>query len=126
MDLSNIKTGERILEIVHPSTGEKVGVRVSAVSILDPKLKRIKKQILDRRLALERKNSGFKSDDIETNLSELLFAALTGWEWYGKDVMFHGVKPDFNKENVFKVFSELEWFQTQVNEFINETSAFFA
>jgi hypothetical protein len=126
MDLSTIKPSERILEIVHPSTGEPIGVRVTAISITDPSLKQAKKRILDRRLSLEQKGKGFKADDIESNLSELLFASLTGWDWYGKDVSFHGEKPQFNKVNVTKVFQELEWFQTQVYDFVNETSAFYA
>jgi len=135
MDLSQIKTGDRTIEILHPATGEKLGVRVNLVSIDDERLTKAKRVITDRRLYLEARGKVFKAEEIEENKINLLFAAMTGWEWYAQQATddtpaidaptFHGEIPEFNRRNVNAVLYELAWFNDQVNEAIGETKAFF-
>lgn len=140
-DISNIKTGERAVEINHPGTGEKLGLRVNLVSIDDDRLVKIKRKITDKRLYLEARGKTFKAEEIEENRTDLLIAAITGWEWYKQEAVkddkgkvikdevecptFHGEVPDFNRRNVLAVISELGWFGDQVNAEIGEVSSFF-
>ena len=124
MDLANIKPVERIIDIVHPSTGEKIGVSVSVLSINDEKMASIKRRIQNKRLELERRGKSFKADDLEENEMELLVTAVTGWNWEG-DVDFHGEKPAFNEKNIKAVFTELTWFKQQIMEAIGDEKAFF-
>ena len=124
MDITELKPTERFIEIVHPANGKELGIKVSILSINDVKLKKIKRRIQDERLRLEARGKSFKSEDIEENLNDVLFNAITGWEWYG-DVDFNGEKPLFNQKNVKDVFEELPWFKTQVEEAITDEQAFF-
>lgn len=142
-DISQIKTGDRKIEILHPATGEKLGVRVSLLSIDDERLMKAKRAITDRRIYLEARGKSFKAEEIEENKTNLLFAAMTDWEWYAQPEVrdpsdakiiitpavecpsFHGEIPEFSRRNVIAVLAELSWFNDQVNEAVSETKAFF-
>lgn len=137
MDITSVKPNESILSIVHPATGKNLGIVISLLSISDPKMKKIKRQIQDRALQLQRKGKGFDSAQLDENENVLLFNAMTGWTWgtptddEGKEIpgetpaLFHGETPAFTKENVFKVFNELEWFRDQIDEKVSDTKSFF-
>lgn len=124
MELSDIKTTERMIEITHPKTGENLGIQVSLMAINDPRMKKIKRKIQDQKLHLEVRGKNFKSEDIEENTYAVVFAAMTGWQW-GKDATFKGKKPEFNRANVIEVFNELPWFLGQIDEAIGDEKAFF-
>jgi hypothetical protein len=124
MDLSSVKPVERIVQITHPGTGVELGVSVSIMSIADERMKKIKRAIQDRRLALQQRGKNFKSDDLEENGCQLVFNAMTGWEWTG-EASFQGSKPAFNFATVQKVFEELPWFRNQLEEAISDEAAFF-
>jgi hypothetical protein len=124
VDLATIKPADRKIEIVHPGTKEPIGVRVSLMSYDDERLKKVRRQITDRRLADQQKNKPLKSDEAEENGNKLLFAAMTGWEWYD-GATFKGEMPDFTPRNVSEVFSELPWFRAQVDTAVADEESFF-
>lgn len=124
MDLANLKPVERMIDILHPSTGEKIGVSVTVLSINDEKMAAAKRRIQNKKLELERRGKTFKADDLEENEMELLTTAITGWNWEG-DVDFHGEKPVFNEKNVKAVLKELTWFKQQIMEAVGDEKAFF-
>lgn len=123
MDISTLVPNERIIEIKHPANDEKLGIRVTIVSLNDNKTKQIRRQFINKRLELEKKGKSFKADDIEENETDLLIASMTGWDWY--DAEFHGEKLDFNESNIKKVFRELPWFKDQISEAVSDEKAFF-
>lgn len=124
MDLANLKPVERMIDILHPSTGEKIGVSVTVLSINDEKMATAKRRIQNKKLELDRRGKTFKADDLEENEMELLTTAITGWNWEG-DVDFHGEKPAFNEKNVKAVLKELTWFKQQIMEAVGDEKAFF-
>lgn len=138
-DLASIQTNDRTIEITHPGSGERIGVRVSLMHIDDERLAKIKRNITDRRLYLEARGKTFKAEEIEENKNNLLFGAMTGWEWYnptgkpddeGYDAeaapSFEGDdQPEFNRKTVTAVLTKLVWFSDQVNEAVGDTKAFF-
>lgn len=131
MDLSELKPSERMVEILTPGTKKPLGVRVSILHINDERLKKIKRQFQDERYRLEARGKQFKAETIETNLNELTFAAMVGWEWYSptgddKDrAKFKGEVPEFNKRNVLEIFDQLPWFRDQIGEEMGDDEAFF-
>lgn len=124
MDLSKIKSSERIIEIVSPKDGSELGVRVTLVSLNDPKLTKIKRKIQDERIRLQSRGKDFKAEDIEDNKNTLIFNAVTGWDW-SKDATFHGEKPQFNLTNFNNVTKELPWFRDQIEKAFEDEEAFF-
>lgn len=131
MDISTVKPVSRHIEIKHPATGEPIGVRVEVVSVDDERLTPIKRKIQDRSMYLQQRSKTFKSDEIEENTRELLWTATIGWEWYSPtgeeadQATFEGNVPEFNVKNFNKVTKALPWFQSQINEEVGETKAFF-
>ena len=131
MDISDIKTVDRTVEIRHPKSGEPLGIRLKIMSLDDERLAPMKRKLLDRRLYLEARGKTFKADEIEENKINLMIAAITDWEWYKPEgateaPSFHGeADPDFNRKNVAAILTELPWFAEQVGEAAGETESFF-
>src|SRR6185437_11897261 len=104
-DISAYKPSERTIEIVSPGRNpQKIGVRVSLMSIADERMKGIKRRITDRKLFLDARGKHFKSVELEENSDDVSFEAMTGWEWYkvdkngnesadGEQTTFHGSVP---------------------------------
>ena len=103
MDICEIKPVEREIEIVHPKSGEPLGIKVTVLSLNDPKMASLKRRIINQRLDLERRGKTFKADDIEENNVSLLIAAMVDWKWEGES-SFMGEKPEFNEKNIKAVF----------------------
>jgi len=126
MDIANIVPTEKTVEIRHPADENlPLGIRVSVMSATDPRMKGIKRAVQDAKLRLDARNKHFKADELETNLHNMVFAAMTEWDWYGENANFEGEKPEFNKANVFKIFAKLEWFLDQLIEAIQDEKSFF-
>lgn len=123
MDLAEIKPSERIIEILHPSTGENLGITVSIISLNDERAATVRRRIQNKRIELERRGKTFKASDIEENEMELLMVAITGWDW-GEN-QFHKETPAFIEKNVKTVLKELPWFKKQIMEAIDDEKAFF-
>ena len=128
-DIDDIRSNERVIEILHPRTREPVGIRVTIVSVDDEKLSKLKRSIQDRRMYLEARGKTFKAEEIEENGLNLKVAAMTGWEWYApegkKQANYKGRVPDFTRKDVTEVLTEKKWFGDQINTAIGETEAFF-
>lgn len=137
-DLANLKPKPRTLEILHPATGANLGVRMTVVSVDDDRLRKVKRDLRNKRLALEQRGKSFTAKEEEENMQDLLIAACIGWEWYnptgsegneGFDAEempeFEGEVPQFNPRNFKRVVEALPWFGTQISAFISETKDFF-
>jgi len=138
MDIASIKPSERMVEIVHPKTEKPIGIRVSVMSMTDERMKKIRRAIQNEKLRLDARGKNFKAEDVEANQNDLLFSAMTGWQWYNPtgekndkdfdadaDATFHGKKPEFTKQNVIAVLTELEWIADQISAAISDEKAFF-
>ena len=140
-NLAAIKPSERTIEIVHPGTKANIGLRIELISIDDDRMKAIRRKILDRRLHLEARGKHFKAEEIEENRDELVFAAMTGWEWYEREEerdlngnvivaridqpTFEGNVPNFDKRTVLAVFKKLPWLRDQLDKAMSDDRAFF-
>lgn len=127
-ELSTILPAERIVNIRDPH-GNETGITVTLMSIDDDRMKRIKRQIQDEKIRLNNRNKDFKAEDVEENSRNLIFNAMTGWNWGldadGEQNTFRGKVPGFTKPEVFEVFTTLSWFQQQLVEEISDTKSFF-
>ena len=138
-ELTTIQTDDRTIEITHPGTGERIGIRVGVMHIDDERMAKIKRMITDRRLYLEARGKTFKAEEIDENKNNILFNSMTFWEWYNPtgdegdegydaDAMpsFEGEQhPEFTRKTVSAVLKKLSWFSDQVNESVGDTKAFF-
>lgn len=131
MEIGELKPQTRDVELLHPKTGEPIGVRVSVLSIEDEALKSVKRQILNGKLTAEQKGKHLKADDIEGNLDAILLAAVKEWCWYNptdnddNHPTLDGERsPELNPRNLKKLLA-VESLRAQVNEAISDTQAFY-
>lgn len=138
MDISEIKSGERQVDVLSPGKKEPIGLRIGILHINDPKLKKLKQRIRDENYRLEARGKSLKSADVEDNLVELTYQSMTSWEWYNptgvkgdegydpdSDGNFRGAKPEFNKKNVVDVFEACPWLIEFIGQEVSDDSAFF-
>lgn len=123
MEISILKPVERIVDILHPGTGEPMNIKVGIVSLNDEKTKLVRRKIQNKRIDFEKRGKSFKADDLEDNEIELLINCITSWDW--SDNTFHDAVPEFNEKNVKQVLKELPWFKSQVVDAIGDEKAFF-
>ncbi len=123
MDIGKLTTTERICEIKHPVTGDDLGIKVIMVSIDDPRMKKLKREIANRSQQLQMRNKAFTAEDLEKNFRRVVFTALVGWDWYG-EVEFDGRKPAFNEHEFNAICDRLPWFQQQLEERLDEKASF--
>lgn len=141
MNLADLKPVARTFEIMKPGKVKKpIGIRVTAVSIEDDKLKRLKRQIANERQRLDARGKYFKADELEANQDEMLFQTITGWEWYGQEEIkdadgkviqeaielpdYNGSQLTFNRAN-FNTMIAHSWFKDQLMIEVTETEDFF-
>lgn len=123
MDLAKIKPSERIVDILHPESGEKIGVSVQLISLRDEKLAAVRRRIQNKNIEFQKRGKTMKAVDIEENEMDLLVACITGWNW--GDNLYNGETPQFCEKNVRDVLNDLPWFKQQIVEAIDDEKAFF-
>lgn len=123
-DLSELVPVERVIDILSPGRGEKIGLKVTLIHLADEELEATKRKFIDRKLKLQARGKQFDARDIQANEQELLFRAVKGWEW-APGLTFEGEKPDFNRQNFVKVIKKFPWIQDQLNEQMVDNEAFF-
>lgn len=131
-DISTIKMNDRKIEILHPGTGEPIGVRCTVCAVDDERLEKIRHSITNARLEMERKAKKFTADMIEENSLRLAEAAIIEWEWYDTGngegpASFEGdTDPECNPRNKRRVFAALPWFAEQIADEIRDSKDFFS
>lgn len=137
-NIAQLKTGAKTLEILHPGTQEPIGIRVFHVHIDDEKMQTLKRSITNRRNQLEARGKGFKFDEVEENMHNLIRTGVTGWEWYnptGKegdegydpDAMpdFNGEILEYNTKNLMTMVKGYPWFKDQISVSMGDLAGFF-
>ena len=123
MDLSTIAPSTVPLEIRNPGTGKATGLVLNLLSMESDAVKKVKRANTNK--AINRRNRKLTADDLEENSLDLLVATVASWEWKGDAAWTGGKKPECKPEIVREVLS-LSWIRSQVEEVINDESAFFA
>lgn len=123
MDIASIKADSRAVEITHPATGEKLGIRITLLPDTDPKVKKVQREFQNRQFA--NRKMKLTAEQLESNTFESLVAAVSGWEWYGEDAVFEGEKPEFSDENVRRVLKKAVFIKEQLLDEFNNREAFY-
>lgn len=122
-DISTIQAKLKTLEIVHPASEEKIGLRIVVRPDSHPDVKKAQRKNLDAQLGSRK--SKLSAAQVDRNTMALLVAAVDSWEWYGEDTNFEGQKPDCTPENVESVFKKAPWIKDQVREEFDDSQGFF-
>ena len=121
MDLSAIKPVTIDVRIQHPGTGVETGLVIKIASRQSEAVKTVTRRHLDKHIA--RRGKKMTIDDLETQNTEILTAAVTGWEWNG-DASWGGKKLELTPENVAEILA-VEWIRRQIEEATADEADFF-
>lgn len=102
------------LDILHPVTGEPIGLKVTVLGYKGEKMQAVQKAAANERL---RNPQRFRSAVvIETHTHEQIAAAVAGWTW-AEGVTLKGERPEATKENVLALMKSLPFVVDQVDAF---------
>lgn len=126
MDISVIKPVSEGLpvEIVHPATGEPLGITVRVRSSEEKMVKDVARQFLDKQTKLKARGKDLSTDDYELWRIKTLQASIISWTW-GKDTSWNGKKPEPDVEFLTELVQTATWFAEQIEDVARDTSAFF-
>ena len=126
MDISVIKPVSEGLpvEIVHPATGEPLGITVRVRSSEEKVVKDVARAFLDKQTKLKARGKDLTTDDYEMWRIKTLQAAIISWTW-GKDTSWNGKKPEPDLEFLTELVHSATWFAEQIEDVAKDTSAFF-
>ena len=124
IDISTITPKEREIEIMHPATGEPLGITVTVMSADDSRLKRHQRQLIDRRQERQRRNKFLSAQEMEFEMVKLIANAIVGWDF---KVKYQGEIPAFSTRKAIEMLSDpnIPWFFEQINAEMGDTKAFF-
>lgn len=122
MDISAAFTpvSTRPFKVLDPRDDKPTGLILNLRPLTDPKVKRVKHAIQNKRLASRK----FKvtSEQLESQTLEIHIACVDSWEWTG-DSNWNGKKLEFTDENVREVLSN-EIIKDQVDADLGDIAGF--
>lgn len=122
-DISSISPGTNVVEIVHPHTGDPIGLKITLRSQHSAEVQAVNRRITNDRLRTRSKN--ITAEKLEAAGIEVLTAAIVKWEWEG-DASFGGEKLECNPQNIRRVMREAPWIKAQVDDAFGNEAAFFS
>jgi len=109
------------VEIVHPRTGEPIGLTITVVGSDSPTYRKMIHKLANKRA--KRGRGILNSEGMEADNIELLAACSTAWAWV-KGLMLGGEVPEFNLSNVRGIYRDYPWIREQVDVFIGDRANF--
>ncbi|WP_102867882.1 hypothetical protein [Pseudovibrio exalbescens] len=123
MDLSSIKPRETApVEIMHPGTGENLGLRFEIRSRYDDA---VKKKAASVQLRASKMTPAQRLAAQETWAREILAAAVVSWEFYDGLTFNQESEPECNEANVVQLFKEYPYVFEQLDTQFGDVSGFF-
>ena len=125
MDLSAIVAETRDFEVLHPKSGDPIGLTLKLRPYTAPEIKAVERRWQTQAL----RGRKFSADQIEARGTDILVAYVSGWAW-GKDAdgepcTFKGEVPEFNEASLRRVLKELPWLKKQLDVEAGSESDFF-
>lgn len=129
MDLSTLKIDNEpaTLELRHPTTGDKLDIKIHCVGMDSEQFKTIDRQLAKKRLldaqkrgGLKKAVAGFDFDEIENDDLQRLAACITGWE----NVTENEQALKFSREAAVDVMRKYPWIKDQIADFIGDRANF--
>ena len=110
-------------ELVHPASGDGLGIIFSLVSSASDQAKAIYRKQIKLNYALQRKGKTIDIDEGEAQIIERLSASIVGWDWADQEFREGEGAPEFNKSNIADVLT-VDWIFDQISKQVNDIQNF--
>jgi hypothetical protein len=112
------------VEILHPATGEPLGVSVKVRSAEEKIVKDVARAYIDKQQKLKLRGKDLTVDDYQMWRIKTLQAVIINWTW-AKDTSWNGKKPDPDLDILTELVENATWFAEQIEDVAKDSTAFF-
>lgn len=130
MDLATLSPVTRKVDILHPQTGEPIGLAINLRPSSHPEVQRVRRKWLNERLSSKGRGNKVTAEQVEANALDQIIAAIESWTWGegadGKPCTLNGEAPELSPESARKVLKAGGGFiKDQLDEELGDVAAFF-
>lgn len=127
-DLANIASHNATLDILHPGTGEAIGLRLELVPPDSAEIKQEVRRLHDMRRHKAARNQPISAADNERATIALCSRAIVGWTWTndanGDMGSWNGEQPEHNPTTKAEMLSR-DWLRNQIDQFMGLDASFY-
>lgn len=126
-DLSTIKAEDRSVNLLHPKTGDELGLVFHLRSPYDDEVQRVKREWQNHRLAPKRRNKAITVEELEAFQDKLIIAAVKGWTWEDEELSLNSERPE-SSPHVLKSWlkdNSLKWIREFLVDETEDLASFF-
>ncbi len=125
MDLNTIRTIDREVNLVHPETGEELGLVFQIHAPDCDEVKSVTRKWQDKRLLPKNRNKAIRSEELENVTDNRIKAAVFGWKWTDKELTIAGEQPEYSKQELHKMLKENSFIREFLSDECEDLIAFF-
>lgn len=123
-DLNDLDYCEYTHEVVHPATGEFLGLTLVLRSPMHPDVIKCSQASTEKQRAAARRRKPFTVRQEQAEAIRVNAACITAWKWE-KGAGFNGKQPEHSYEAAIKLL-EKRWLAEQVADILMDESNFFS
>lgn len=111
------------LELVHPVTGDEIGVTFQIRSTSSAEVKAVDRRIMNTTLVAKTSGKSPKIESLEKQTMERVAATIADWDWKGQELNKGEGVLEYSKENCLKAM-QIDWIFEQVNKAASDIGNF--
>lgn len=126
-DLSTIKAEDRSVHLLHPKTGDELGLVFHLRSPYDDEVQKVQREWQNHRLHPKRRNKAITMEEMEAFQDKRIVAAVKDWTWEDEDITLAGERPDYSPQ-VLKTWLKdegLKWIREFLVDETEDLASFF-
>lgn len=125
MDLSTIKTEDREVTLLHPKTGEELGLVFQLRSPDSEEVEGVNRAWQNKRLHPKNRNKAITAEELEVLKDNRIKAAVKGWKWTDDDTKLNGEQPEFSPQNLKSMIKDYSWIRDFLADECEDQASFF-
>jgi hypothetical protein len=126
-DLSTIRAEDRSAHLLHPKTGDELGLVFELRSPYDDEVQKVQREWQNHRLHPKRRNKSITMEEMESFQDKRIVAAVKGWAWEDAELTINGDQPEYSPQ-VLKGWlkdEKMKWLREFLVEETEDLASFF-
>ena len=118
LDTSSASERGASLDVLHPTTGEKLGIAITLAGADSPTYVQAQRAMVNRRIRARGKQ--VTAEQVEDDAVDLIASCVLGWS----GVLVDGKALECTKANAKELLARFPWIKEQCSEFMGERANF--
>lgn len=126
-DIANIKAEDRDVNLLHPKTGDELGLVFHLRSPYDDEVQKVQREWQNMRLHPKRRNKAITAEELDALQEKRIIAAVKGWTWADPELSLRGERPEYSAQ-VLKSWlrdDSLKWIRDFLVDETEDLASFF-